>query len=401
VAYSWKTTLDGPLLSQARGVNSNAPQFNLDLSGVLGNNGCSGAHRFIVLEESMNLTGRSIWQQATGDTDRDYSEACIQWGVILNGPGHSGPWPECIPRMTREGVTTRKLTDLRRFCEEVKDGDIVVLRLGTSSVLAVGQVVGDYEWNDEFGDVDGWDIQHVRRVRWLWRHKGNPEQFKTYALKWGDTTQRLDSEPVLKWLEDLHLPEDAKPSPLEDLPKCTDAEVSIESISGFLFDKGVSSGSISHLIEEMGELVRIAKWYQRSSAPSESETVTYLAAPLLRALGWTPQKMAIEWNRVDLALFNDLPREQDTLTVVVEVKKMDSSCLSAKSQAEAYAKDKKNCDRLIVTDGMRYGVYLRDETGEFDLYAYMNLTRLRDEYTIYECKGAKDALLAMAPEWRG
>ena len=47
------------------------------------------------------------------------------------------------------------------------DGDLDVLRLGTSEVYGVGEVLGDYPGVDEFGDVDGWALQHVRRVRWL------------------------------------------------------------------------------------------------------------------------------------------------------------------------------------------------------------------------------------------
>ncbi len=35
------------------------------------------------------------------------------------------------------------------------DGVLVVLRLGTSDVYGVGEVVGDYQWVDEFGDGDG------------------------------------------------------------------------------------------------------------------------------------------------------------------------------------------------------------------------------------------------------
>ena len=77
---------------------------------------------------------------------------------------------------------------------------------------------------------------------------------------------------------------------------------------------------------------------------------------------------------------------------------MDNSCLTAKSQAMAYAKA--GCHRLIVTDGLRYGVYVRKEQDVFHLYAYMNLTRLRRDCPVYECKGAEDALLAIAPEWK-
>jgi hypothetical protein len=38
--------------------------------------------------------------------------------------------------------------------------------------------------------------------------------------------------------------------------------------------------------------------------------------------------------------------------------------------------------------------------GEFKLYAYFNLSRLRKEYPVYRCKGAGEALLALAPEWK-
>ena len=110
--------------------------------------------------------------------------------------------------------------------------------------------------------------------------------------------------------------------------------------------------------------------------PSEHETVAYLVVPLLRALGWTPQRMAVEWNHVDLALFNQLPRRDESLRVVVEAKKMDNSCLTAMSQAMSYAQGKSGCHRLIVTDGLRYGVYIRGQE-VFNLYAYLNSTRLR------------------------
>lgn len=79
---------------------------------------------------------------------------------------------------------------------------------------------------------------------------------------------------------------------------------------------------------------------------------------------------------------------------------MGDSCLTAVSQAQSYAEGKSACHRLIVTDGLRYGVYVRRKLGNFQLYAYLNLARLRHDYPIYGCHGAEDALLAMAPEWR-
>ncbi len=350
----------------------------------------------------MNLSGKTIWQQAAGNTDRNHSDLCLLWDVILNGQGYAGQWPDCEKTLRIDGCASRKITDLRRFTEEMKDGDLVVLRTGTSTVLGVGQIVGPYEWHDQFGDIDGWDLQHVRRVRWIWKGRSNPKTFETYALKQGDTTQILNRGPVTDWLESLPVSDDALVRPVVDLPtQGMPRDIGVTEISEFLFDHGVASTSINTLLNEIGELTRIAKWYQRAHSPSEHETVAYLVVPLLRALGWTPQRMAVEWNHVDVALFEQLPRGDETLRVVVEAKKMDNSCLSAISQAMSYANGRTACNRLIVTDGLRYGVYTRSQNEPFLLYAYLNLSRLRHDYPIYQCKGAEDALLAMAPEWAG
>lgn len=349
----------------------------------------------------MEISGKTIWQQAAGDTDRDYSRICLDWDVVLNGPGYAGPWPDCREALLAEGRSARKIADLRRFAEEIHDGDFIVLRLGTSTVLGVGQIVGNYEWCDEFGDVDGWELQHVRRVRWVWRNGNAPKHFDTYALKQGDTTQKLSSGPVMDWISSLSISESALERSLVPLPRSeAESETSLSEISEYLFDQGVASASITNLLEQMGELIRIAKWYRRSTNPSERETIAYLVVPLLRALGWTPQRMAVEWNYVDLALFEHLPRSDESLQVVVEAKKMEKSCLSAASQAMTYSDGKPACHRLIVTDGLRYGVYVRRKLEPFKLYAYMNLTRLRARYPVLRCEGVKEALLAMAPEWK-
>lgn len=348
----------------------------------------------------MEIKNRKVWQQAGGDTDRDYTSLCLSWDVILNGPGYGGSWPACRSVLAADQITAKKLTDLKRFAVDVVEGDIVVLRIGTSTVAAVGEVVGPYEWHDDFGDVDGWDLQHVRRVRWLWRRGDSEVEFPVYSFKLGDTTQSLNNGPVFEWLKSIQVPPAAYLRPLAQL-RVNDfhPDISVNEVSEFLFDEGVASDSISKLVSEIGELTRIAKWYRRTSHPSEHETVAYLVVPLLRALGWTPQRMAVEWNRVDVALFEKLPRGDDSLRVVVEAKKMGRSCLSAKSQAAEYARGKIACHRLIVTDGLRYGVYLRADDGNFDLYAYLNLSRLKQSYPIHACSGAKVALLAMAPEW--
>jgi len=284
----------------------------------------------------------------------------------------------------------------------MRDGDIVVLKVGTSEVWGVGIVVGDYEWCPEFGDVDGWDLAHVRRVRWVWKAETEPRKFEA-ALKFGDTVQPLSARAVCDWIAEMQVAPDVLARPLSEMPSASE-DVDLDTISDYLFDQGMASTSIQTLLHEIGELVRVAHWYQRSQDnPSESETIAYLVAPLLKALGWTPQTMGIEWNRVDVALFSHLPRRDDNLAAVVEAKAKGSSCLTARSQAQYYAEQpgRASCHRLVVTDGLRYGIFVREDSGfTAEPRAYLNLTRMRKAYPIYDCDGAKEAFWLMSPYWR-
>jgi hypothetical protein len=348
----------------------------------------------------MGTNNSTYWQQGGGDGDRVYCDICFKYGVILNGPGSTGKLTDEVEKkMLSDGISSRKISDLRRFCFDMKDGDIVVLRVGTKEIHGVGVIIGTYEWNNIFSDVDGWDMQHCRRVQWLWKAEGNTKSktFPVYTLKQGDTTQKLDSQDVKTWINSLGLDFNKK-STLPILPNDSDKVAKIEDIADYLYEKGVAGNSIKTLVDVIDDLHMIAKWYKRTPAPSEFETEAYLIIPLLRALGWTPQKMAVEWNRVDIALFDKLPREDANLIAVVEAKRKDNSCLTAFSQAEEYSKNKVRCNRLIVTDGLRYGIFTKDGD-QYKRHAYMNLTEFKEKYEIYECAGIKEALWAMTPDW--
>ena len=148
-----------------------------------------------------SLNNRTYWQQGGGDGDRIYCDICFKYGVILNGPGSAGQLTNEVEKnMLVDGITSKKITDLRRFCFEMKDRDIVVLRVGTKEIHGVGVIIGNYEWNEIFSDVDGWDMQHCRRAFWLWKAEGDakPQIFPVFTLKQGDTTQRLDSQEVIE-----------------------------------------------------------------------------------------------------------------------------------------------------------------------------------------------------------
>lgn len=155
----------------------------------------------------MNIEDRAIWQVAAGNGNKNYSTLCLQQNIIMIGPGNYGAWPDCEKEMRKDGITSRRIGIVRRFAEDMKTRDIIVLRVGTQKVYGVGELVGGYDWSDDYQNVDGWDLQHSRRVRWLWHQDGEPKTFPVYSLKLGNSVQKLTSPEVRHWLHSLNIAE--------------------------------------------------------------------------------------------------------------------------------------------------------------------------------------------------
>ena len=69
--------------------------------------------------------------------------------------------------------------NVRETADGLKEQDLVALKraCGTTwEVVAVGRVIGAYEWIGNFEDVEGWGLQHARQrtamagcsVAWVW-----------------------------------------------------------------------------------------------------------------------------------------------------------------------------------------------------------------------------------------
>ncbi len=350
----------------------------------------------------MNIDGKTIWQHTAGDQSHNHVGLCKRWNVIIVGPGTTR-WSKYTDAEKRE-----EKGRVRRLCEEMRPGDIVVLKMGLSRLHAIG-VVGNYEHIDEFNDVDGWKLGHARRVRWL-PCEGKDFETNVFARH---TNARLYKEPALAWIRETlrGIDDDGNWRDMEPLDfrdnNGSSFELAKDELAIYLFEKGLPGDPIRELLDPKGSFVQLANWY-RTRGASEHEIVCHLVVPLLKVLGWTPQKIAIEHNRIDVALFSRLPRDnKENLTLVVEAKALHQACLGAFEQAKNYAKDYGNCKRLIVTDGLRYGVYIRKGANWPETlypYAYLNVCRLRSGYPIYGngdngIFGAKEAIHAMTPEW--
>ncbi len=343
----------------------------------------------------MDLENRTLWQVGAGDTERSYGEICLRHDVMIVGPGNPGPFTE----ETYEGLGDIR-NSIRRFYHDARKGDRVLLRLGTGQVLALGEIADDQPLHSEaFGDVDGWDLQHSRRVRWF------PDSAKTFppTTLGGQvrTFAAVNVEAVRSWVRTVPVSLKDRKRRLAELPAIT-ASLGESELARRLFVEGLPSEYVDRLMSRFAALRRVAAWYDNKDKrphgrPSEHETVAYLVLPLLFSLGWSEQTAAVEWNRVDIALFSRMPSEDSTLTSVVEAKLLGRSVFSPVGQASAYAlmPTRKSCSTLVVTDGIRYTVHKRVGKA-FRLTAYLNILRLRDSYPALRCAGAVEALLGMA-----
>ena len=103
------------------------------------------------------MQARNVWQVSAGPWDRSYLDVFLNYGVALIGPGDPGPWQAQRSDDEFEG------SFVRRFATELECGDVLLLRMGLSTIWAIGLVASRYEYLSQFDDVNGWDLQHARR----------------------------------------------------------------------------------------------------------------------------------------------------------------------------------------------------------------------------------------------
>jgi len=299
------------------------------------------------------MSPRRYWQVGSGRPDRPYADHFLQHWIALIGPGDPGPWtPEAGDAMFAGAF-------VRWFATRPEDRDVMLLREGRSRLRAVGVVRGPYAHWPQFDDVNGWDLQHGRRVRW--HDPGNPHDFgqpvfqpnRFSAVHEGSVREFADAV-----LQDLD--EDWASSPLPDLP----------------IEEPLLDAVPDDLVEAVTRVNEHLQFYWNNGVqPSERETVAHCVLPFLEALGWSRTSLALEWSRTDVAAFIGLPREMQNLRLIVEAKTLGKGFQLARRQAFDYAQKLGADVDVVLTDGARYRVY---RPPDFDTsVAYANLSRLR------------------------
>lgn len=303
-------------------------------------------------------SSRGIWQLAGGPTSRPYADVFLKYGVGLIGPGDAGPWAPGRDDNEFEGGF------VRRFASEVNVGDVFLLRTGISKVCAIGIIASDYIYLNQFDDVNGWDLQHAHRVRWCklpQEHTFTAQVFganptrcsRTWNEEVLDYADRFLNSPPTHW-QMATLPE----LPLEELP--------MEDVPS----------ALQGLVAAVNDLVPLL-WDRQvfGEHPSEDEVIVHFVVPFLRALGWPPERIAVKWRYIDVAVFRALPRNPENCHFVIEVKRLGAGVEGALEQAKGYVEALGMARDVIVTDGIRYRMY--SSQSDFEPIAYANLGWLK------------------------
>ena len=301
---------------------------------------------------------RAIWQLSGGPASRPYADVFLQHGVGLIGPGDAGAWRPDRDDDEFEGGF------VRRFASEMLVGDVILLRTGMATVGAVGIVASDYMYLSQFDDVNGWDLQHARRICWCKLPQeyafeapvfgANPTRCsRTWNDEVKDYAERFLSSPPTHW-QDVPLPE----LPEED-PQLMEAPQALQNIVAQAQDLSSLYGDR----QGFGDI------------PTEDEMVAHFVVPFLCAFGWPPERIAVKWRYIDVALFTALPRVPENCRFVIEAKRIGSGVEGALEQAKGYVESLGVPRDILVTDGIRYRLYSY-ESG-FAPVAYANQIRLK------------------------
>ncbi len=306
----------------------------------------------------MTVAGSAVWQISAGPASRAYTEVLLRHGVALVGPGDAGRWtPERDDDEFEGGY-------VRRFAGEVALGDVFLLRTGLATIAAVGIVASEYQYQNAFDDVNGWDLQHTRRVRWYRlpaEHSftgavfgANPSRCsRAWNGEVVDFAQRFVKSAPTHW----------QTGPLPDLPAEQPALDQVPKI-------------LQGIVAQVADLVPLLQDRQAfGEQPSEDELIAHFVVPCLRALGWQPERIGVQWRHIDVAVFRALPRTPENCHLVIEAKRLGAGVEGALEQAKGYVATLGLPRDVIVTDGVRYRMYAGDRG--FEPLAYANLGRLK------------------------
>jgi hypothetical protein len=336
-----------------------------------------------------------IWIIAAGHPNRDYSSVFLKHDVMFMGPSMK-LGNALNAEYAGSGMSIENQTN--RFAKAPMAGDRIILRVG-KEIVAVGEIPDasqhdvetGYQIDPTFYAVLGWELGHSRRVLWSENIKPSAD-LQTYVDGYRQmaTFFQIQDAKIIKEISALSAALfDRKLKPMPDPNEYK--EYSWDELAINLFNSGISNQSVESIIKALEQARRLNSWYHIESEgggryPTEHEVVSHMVLPFLLALGWSHQQIAVEWNKVDIALFGRTPTDEKNCRIVIEVKGLGKEIAHVLEQPLGYVENLKltNVDKIVVTDGKDFYIYEKNQNGTFnqECSGYLNVSRLQEKYIL-------------------
>jgi hypothetical protein len=299
---------------------------------------------------------KQYWQVAAGNANRDYSPLFLRHGMAFVGG-----------------------EDQIAIASKIKLGDVILLKSGTSSILAAGEVVerkGKFFGHADKGwvrDVEGWDLPAYLYVDW--RSPRRPET--TTGLTRNSISACIKAPQIAIAEKILELPKVAiVPEPGEPVV------VSPAELLAIVAE--VNGGIDSTLVGNVLDLT--SQWgtnYAEAMDWDAYKTKCNLILPVLTGLGWDSselhERLAGIGTRNLIGLLPGGSKSRGDLKLVECRPFHDGTDLHPKRASEL-AKQFPDVQSLGVSNGLTFKLYGRDHTGLFstEARAYGNLSKPSD-----------------------
>lgn len=355
-------------------------------------------------------TMTKVWQIAAGDEGRGYSALFIAHDLMFLGPGYLGEFDRDIyKKAAADGwIKDSAVGMIERFSQRVETGDVVLLRQA-QRVVAIGLVHADgYRHDSTFDDVHGWDLEHTHRVLWQDELVEDLARLQTEAALFSHLMQmptftRVHDPSVLDLLQPLIsrcTSRDPRPRPSALPPPLT-----LEEVRQALTACGLITAD--RVVEAITRQRRLLAWYRefgdRSSRPNEHEVVAYMIVPLLLALGWPEERLAIEWQQIDVAGFTGTPNGSSNCVLVCEAKRLQHGLQTVWAQPARYVQQHglTACRSILVSQGARFYLFERPMNAPWPESpaptGYINIEQIRTAHLMPPGADAIATLMKLTP----
>lgn len=344
-----------------------------------------------------------VWQIAAGERSRDYSELFLAHDLMLIGTDHLDD--DARSSQYADGVhNSRNSRRVYRFAHEVDPGDRVLMRSG-QKVISVGEIPSEaehqYEFDSTFRSVYGWDLQHLRRVKWAADLELGDELVMAFRGKRMARFGQVRDSYILAAVRNLDAAHFA--APLNELPPTDTRVYTDDKLRVELSRAGVNNKNIEDIVAKLSQAKHLISWYRTDGSGrklAEYEVVSHIVLPLFLGLGWSYKQIAVEWNKVDMAFFERTPATEANCVMVLEAKGLERGLSQILHQPQDYVRrlGLEGVRHIVTTNGTELFVYEKSGTDwNPNPVGYLSIPSLQREYVRPKGTNLIDTLVRLQP----